>query len=140
MRDVVLFAIFCLLFVCWFLFAFFVCYSFFITVPALLDRSISLYLLRLLEVEQSAASQHQLNTWYINGFVYHNNAVMKRLNEQVYSGNIKLVDDCYTLTDRGRFILKVNDLFVSLFKTDARYSRPEGYNLRQTVRTARSSC
>lgn len=108
-------------------FSLFVCYSFFITVPALLDRSISLYLLRLLETEQRAASLQELSTWYVDGFVFGNEALTKRLDEQLHTGNIEEKDGCYSLTIQGEFTLTINDIFVQLFNTDRRYSNPTNY-------------
>ena len=101
-------------------------YAIFITVPALLDRSISLYIVAVLSKE-NAGTIEQINRWFVDGFVYENEAIPKRLNEQVVSGNVVEIDGCYYLTERGKRMMAVNRSLVKIFQVDPRYSNPINY-------------
>ena len=97
-------------------------YSFIITIPSLLDRSISLYILSsIVEAGDSGASKNQIDDWFARGFIARNDAVAKRLHEQIITGNIIFLDGQYKITKRGVFTYDVYKAMVSIFKTDSRY-------------------
>ena len=102
------------------------CYAFHITIPSLLDRSISLYILGLLH-EEKIATLSELQNYYVSGFVYHNEAIEKRLNEQVRSGNINLANGNYLLTKKGESLFYINQGLASIFNTNKNYTNPVGY-------------
>ena len=111
------------------------CYAFLITIPSLLDRSISLYILGLLHNEK-IATLSELQNYYVSGFVYHNEAIEKRLNEQVRSGNIILVNGDYSLTKKGEVLFYFNQHLAVLFNTDINYTNPVSYKNTKKYRHA----
>lgn len=99
-------------------------YAFHITVPSLLDRSISLYILGLTE-EGSAATESEYRDCFSRGFVQKNGAIEKRLAEQKRTGNLTVGSDGrHRLTARGAAIHSLNKLLVGIFNTDSRYVNP----------------
>jgi hypothetical protein len=101
-----------------------VMYAFHITVPSLLDRSISLYILGLTH-EGSAFTETAYKDCFVRGFVEKNGAIEKRLAEQLRTGNIVLgKNGRYELTQRGVAIHALNTLLVQIFNTDRRYVDP----------------
>ena len=101
---------------------FLVSYSFHITIPSLLDRSISLYIIGLTH-ESGGENISQYKQDFYSGFINKNGAVEKRVNEQLVSGNI-ICDNICTLTEKGESIYKLNIFLANLFNVDSRYVNP----------------
>lgn len=102
------------------------CYAFHITIPSLLDRSISLYIIGILHEEKMLAI-HDLQIYFTNGFIYHNKSIEKRINEQVRSGNITNLNGKYSLTTKGNELFKINQIFAKIFNTNQNYVYPINY-------------
>lgn len=94
-----------------------------VTVPSLLDRSISLYLIGLTH-EGGAKTLPEYRDLFYRGFIVRNGAIEKRLHEQVRSGNITEVSGTYTLSRRGAMIYHLNQMLAKIFNTDVRYVAP----------------
>jgi len=103
---------------------FLLAYSFHITVPSLLDRSISLYILGLSNV-QSYTSMESYKSAFYNGFIIKNEAIEKRVNEQINSGNLFCKLDQCILTPRGKVVHSINSTLVKIFNVDPRYVNPD---------------
>ncbi len=100
-------------------------YAFIITIPSLLDRSISLYILSSVEAAGSnGATKPQIEDWFYRGFIERNDAVGKRLHEQIVTGNISYEGNSYHLTHNGMMTYKIYRGLVGLFNTDPRYVIP----------------
>jgi hypothetical protein len=98
-------------------------YSFHITVPSLLDRSISLYIIALTG-KHGRIMVNDYHRHFISGFIEGNKAIEKRIEEQVLTGNLVVESGYYKLTSRGQRLQEINNILVSVFNTDARYVRP----------------
>jgi hypothetical protein len=107
----------------YFLFSMMFCYSFLITVPALLDRSISLYILATV-YKKEKISESEINDYFINGFIKKNKAVNKRLEEQIFTKNISKNGKIYEITKNGILIHNLNIMLSNLYKTDKNYLSP----------------
>lgn len=105
---------------------FFLLYSFNITIPALLDRSISYYIIGV-TANEGDSNLEQYKTAFLKGFINNNGAIEKRLNEQVISGNVVCMDGACRLSDRGYMIYKANIFMASMLHLDTRYVKPENY-------------
>lgn len=105
---------------------FFFLYSFNITIPSLLDRSISYYIIGV-TANEGESNLELYKIAFFNGFINNNGAIEKRLNEQVISGNVVCVDGTCRLSDRGYAIYKANIFMASLLHLDTRYVKPENY-------------
>jgi hypothetical protein len=77
-----------------------VSYSFHITLPSLLDRSISMFVLSLLREKPLTRPEVQCN--FVQQFVVASGALDKRVMEQVATGNIDEGGGSLHMTDRGR--------------------------------------
>ena len=107
----------------YFLFSMMFCYSFLITVPALLDRSISLYILATV-YKKEKISESEINDYFINGFIKKNKAVNKRLEEQIFTKNISKNGKIYEITKNGILMHNLNVMLSNLYKTDKNYLSP----------------
>ena len=77
-------------------------YAFHITLPTLLDRSISMFILALLDSSDLTMSEVQCN--FIKQFVIKDKAIEKRVGEQVATGNLRVEDGRLQITDQGRIL------------------------------------
>jgi hypothetical protein len=77
---------------------------FFVTVPVTLDRSISIFLLNDLE-KQHTRNKKELTDIFVSEYVYVQDAVGRRIFEQISSGNIIVENDKIELTRRGEIFL-----------------------------------
>jgi len=107
----------------YFLFSIMFCYSFLITIPALIDRSISLYILATV-YEKEKISKEEIDNYFIKGFVIKNKAVNKRLEEQIFTKNIINNNGVYQITSRGILINKFNIMMSNLYRTEKNYLKP----------------
>ena len=107
-------------------------YAFHITIPTLLDRSISMFILALLDSSDLTMSEIQCN--FVKQFVIKNKAIEKRVREQVATGNIRVEDGRLQITDQGKTLtsswlgladaFSVTKDFVEV-KPDAECSSPD---------------
>jgi hypothetical protein len=95
-----------------------------VTVPSLLDRSISLYLIGLTQ-EGAARTIPEYQKLFHQGFIVGNGAIEKRLHEQIQSGNLVEDSGNYVLTRRGVMIYHLNQVLAKIFNTDRRYVAPD---------------
>lgn len=82
-------------------------YAFHITVPTIIDRSISLYILSRMDGKSSGVNVGELQESFLNGYVSKNNAVCRRLDEQIVSGNIRFENGKYFITDNGERVINI---------------------------------
>lgn len=107
----------------YFLFSIMLCYSFLITVPTLLDRSISLYILATIYAEKKI-NKEGIEDYFVKGFVKKNKAIDKRLQEQIFTKNIIINQDSYQITERGAIVNKLNIFLSNIYNTDKNYLKP----------------
>jgi hypothetical protein len=107
----------------YFLFSIMLCYSFLITVPTLLDRSISLYILATIYAEKKI-NKEGVEDYFVKGFVKKNKAIDKRLQEQIFTKNIIINQDSYEITERGAIVNKLNIFLSNIYNTDKNYLKP----------------
>jgi hypothetical protein len=80
-------------------------YSFHITLPTIIDRSISLFVLSRMEGSTAGVTVEQMQESFLKGYVHDYSAVCRRLDEQIISGNIEFRDQKYYLGESGEHIL-----------------------------------
>ena len=76
-------------------------YAFAISVPALIDRSLSFYILEKLEQRGGGIRQDAMADVFVNEYMREHRLVDVRLTEQLASGTIVIEDGCVLLTRRG---------------------------------------
>jgi hypothetical protein len=99
-------------------------YAFLITVPTLLDRSISIYVIAELDADpDDRMSEVELNSYFLDNYVDGDYQMQKRITEQVAIGNLRKVGDAEVLlTSRGRLTASINRLLARAFNIDSRYT------------------
>ena len=98
-------------------------YAFMITVPALLDRSISIHLIGALNASPAGLSEAQLQARFLSGYVDGTSQVDKRIDEQLREGNIEFRNGRFRLTAKGQLVAKINIVLAELLSIDPRYVR-----------------
>jgi len=99
-------------------------YSFVITIPALLDRSISIFMISVIAQERDeGVGEDAIQDIFLAGYVDGKSVVRKRLNEQLASRNIVMEKGTYKITERGKFVYRVNVFLADLFNIDDKYVR-----------------
>ena len=107
--------------------ALFIGYSFAITVPALIDRSISFFMLaKAAEAGEDGVTVRSLEQDFYDEFLLANGAIPRRLEEQVVSGNLARDGDTYRLIPRGRSVYDLHQALLSIFRADLAYGTDPG--------------
>jgi len=88
-------------------------YALAISVPTVLDRSLSFYLLEKLQQRGGGIRQEALAGIIVDEFMQEHRLVDARLTEQLASGTIVIVDGCVALTPKGRTIASASRAFRS---------------------------
>lgn len=86
-------------------------YAFAISVPTLIDRSLSFYLLEKLRQRGGAIRADRFEDVFTTEYVREHRLVEVRLTEQLESGTISIVDGCVRLTARGQHLAHFSRLY-----------------------------
>lgn len=86
-------------------------YAFAISIPTVIDRSLSFYILEKLDQRGGAILVDRFEDVFTKEFMYEHRLVDVRLTEQQESGTVEIVDGCAILTDRGRAIVAFSSYF-----------------------------
>ena len=76
-------------------------YAFAISVPTVIDRSLSFYLLEKLQQRGGGIRQDRFQDVFVNEYMAEHRLVDVRLTEQLQSGTIEINNGCVRLTPRG---------------------------------------
>jgi hypothetical protein len=79
-------------------------YIFAISVPTVIDRSLSIYILEKLDQRGGAISLKAMNEIFVQEFIPEHRLMDARMTEQLTSGTVTIENGCVTLTPRGRRI------------------------------------
>ena len=114
---------------------------FFTLIPVTVERSVSVFMLSYMdtytaETENTANvsgdgnlnghfTQDQIAEIFVDKYVNEYGAFDKRFDEQLTTGSIEQnADGTYSITDKGRFIVKMFRLISDVFDTDKRLVQP----------------
>ena len=86
-------------------------YSFAISVPAVIDRSLSFYILEKLQQRGGAIKQDSFEQVFTQEYVKEHRLVDVRLTEQLESGTIVIENGCVKLTEKGGAIASFGRYF-----------------------------
>ena len=86
-------------------------YSLAISVPTVLDRSLSFYILEKLQQRGGAIQQSRFAEVFTQEYVKEHRLVDVRLTEQLQSGTIRIENGCVYLTPKGGFLADVGRYF-----------------------------
>ena len=90
-------------------------YSYAISVPTVLDRSLSFYILEKLEQRGGGIRENAFEQVFIKEYMPEDHLVDVRLTEQLQSGTIVIRDGCVLLTDKGRRLAHFSRFFRTNF-------------------------
>ena len=76
-------------------------YAFAISVPTVIDRSLSFYILEKLQQRGGGIQIKMFKKVFTEEYVQEHRLVDVRLTEQLESGTIRIVDECVELTEKG---------------------------------------
>ena len=85
--------------------------------PMPIERSYTIYsLAEMADSEKEVYSAEEMKNQFINGFIEEANESQKRIDEQVYIGNLEEVSSGeYRITDKGARLIKLMRLVESMF-------------------------
>jgi hypothetical protein len=86
-------------------------YAFAISVPTVIDRSLSFYLLEKLQQRGGGIRLDRFETVFTEEYVKEHRLLDVRLTEQQQSGTIEITDNCVRLTERGRRLARFSRFF-----------------------------
>jgi len=86
-------------------------YSVSISLPTIIDRSLSFYILEKIETYNGSVKISSLRDIIINDYIDEYKLVEVRITEQVSSGTIEELDGCIYLTNKGKFIASLSSFF-----------------------------
>lgn len=99
---------------------------FFTLIPVTVERSVSVFMLSYMdENSDQTFTQESVGEVFTSKYVEDYGAFEKRFDEQVVTGTIEEnPDGSYTITERGRFIVKLFRTIAEWFDTDRRLVYP----------------
>lgn len=86
-------------------------YAIAISVPTVIDRSLSFYILEKLEQRGGGILHKSFETVFIEEYMKEHRLVDVRVTEQLESGTIIIKNDCVLLTSKGRSIVNFSRYF-----------------------------
>jgi hypothetical protein len=86
-------------------------YSLAISVPTVIDRSLSFYILEKLQQRGGGIKQTSFEVVFTQEYVKEYHLVDVRLTEQLESGTIEIVNGCVILTEKGKKFASVSRYF-----------------------------
>lgn len=86
-------------------------YGFAISIPTVIDRSLSFYILEKLQQRGGGIKQESFEEVFTKEYVKEHRLVDVRLTEQLESGTIVIKDGCVRLTDKGESIATFGRFF-----------------------------
>jgi len=86
-------------------------YAFAISVPTVIDRSLSFYILEKLDQRGGGIRQDRFSDVFVKEYVVEHRLVDVRLTEQLESGTIVLDNGCVKLTEKGRELATASRFF-----------------------------
>ena len=86
-------------------------YVFAISIPTVLDRSLSFYILEKLQQRGGGIEHARIGDVFVKEYLPEFRLVDVRLTEQLESGTITIEDGCVKLTDRGRRLATFSRFF-----------------------------
>jgi hypothetical protein len=86
-------------------------YAIAISVPTVIDRSLSFYILEKIEQRGGGIRKDAFEQVFITEYMTEHHLVDIRLTEQLESGTIDVKNECVLITDKGRAITKFSRYF-----------------------------
>lgn len=86
-------------------------YAFAISVPTVIDRSLSFYILEKIDQRGGGIRENAMEQVFVEEYMKEHQLVAVRLTEQLESGTIKIENGCVILTPQGERIVTISKWF-----------------------------
>jgi hypothetical protein len=86
-------------------------YALAISVPTVIDRSLSFYILEKIQQRGGAIAQDRFDDVFTKEYVIEHQLVAVRLTEQLQSGTISIINGCVRLTQKGERLARFSRFF-----------------------------
>jgi hypothetical protein len=100
-------------------------YSYSITIPTIIDRSLTIYMLGELKNSPSGIEKAKLEQDLTDSYIRDYQLIPTRILEQIVSGTITVENNCIKLTRTGMYIAEISQFYKNLF-LPTRVVYPEG--------------
>lgn len=90
-------------------------YSISLSLPAVIDRSLSFYILEKINAHNESVNLSSMNDIFTNDYMDEYKLIEIRITEQLASGTITIEDGCINLTSKGKFIADSSSFFRKNF-------------------------
>lgn len=90
-------------------------YSISLSLPAVIDRSLSFYILEKINTHNGSVNLSSMNDIFTNDYMDEYKLIEIRITEQLASGTITIKDGCINLTSKGEFIADSSSFFRKNF-------------------------
>ena len=99
---------------------------FFTLIPVTVERSVSVFMLSYMDTfDERTYTEDEISEIFVDKYVTEYGAFEKRFDEQLTTGTIeKNADGSYSITSKGRLIVKLFRLISDVFETDKRLVDP----------------
>lgn len=94
---------------------------FLVVFPVTIDRSVTVYLLGQLSRHPAGMTEGELNERVVAQYVDEYRAVNRRMEEQMFTGNVRRESDRYYLTSQGDRFIGFSRLVARVFGLDPKY-------------------
>ena len=91
---------------------------FFLSVPAIVNRSATLYLINILDSHEQGMTVEEVHEEFIHVYFSESQGIQRRLNEQLDSGRLAYADGRYYITGSGRRTLWLARALSRLYAMD----------------------
>ena len=90
-----------------------------------IDRAISVYFIGFMKKNEKGLSKEEIKNTFYNNYFEKDDAIGRRIEEQLITGNIEEKNKKYFLTSRGKNTYKMLFLLSELFNIHNKYIEPE---------------
>jgi len=100
-------------------------YGFSISVPTVVDRSLSFYILEKIQQRGGGIKEDSFESMFVNEYMKEHRLIDIRLTEQLKSGTISINSGCVRLTKKGEFIAAISRYYRKNFLPKQRLLKGE---------------
>lgn len=98
---------------------------FFTHLPITADRSVTVFLLGYMNNNATKTiTEDEMNSFFIEKYVYSYGAMDRRVHEQITSGNLVKEENGYRITSKGRLLMKLYAVIADIFDLDKKFISP----------------
>jgi hypothetical protein len=109
---------------------FFLLMLFHVLIPVSLDRSISVFMLAVIEKHEEGVSKAEIEGQFRSIYLDDYDAFGRRLGEQMASHNIRLQGENFVLTENGKFFMEFSRFVAKICGIDRKFVDPQLHNLK----------